>query len=103
MRTRGPVADRPAILEFSVCGFESASPPRKRVRNVAVLFADIEGCTRLCEDHADIQRYAGQARLIALEPPIGVEIDLLDFSHTRELIDQGYASAMATLKEQGPG
>lgn len=23
---------------------------RKRVRNVAVLFADIEGCTRLCED-----------------------------------------------------
>ena len=23
---------------------------RKRVRNVAILFADIEGCTRLCED-----------------------------------------------------
>ena len=49
--------------------------------------------------HADIQRYAGQARLIALEPPIGREIDLLDFSHTAELIEQGYASAIAGLKE----
>lgn len=27
-----------------------AAPVRKRTRNVAVLFADIEGCTRLCED-----------------------------------------------------
>lgn len=49
--------------------------------------------------HADIQRYAGQARLIALEPPIGLEIDLLDFSHTGELIEQGYASAIVALKE----
>jgi predicted acylesterase/phospholipase RssA len=40
-----------------------------------------------------------QARLIALEPPIGLEIDLLDFSHTDELIKQGYASAMAALRE----
>jgi len=32
--------------------------------------------------HADIQRYAGQASLIALEPQIALEIDLLDFSHT---------------------
>jgi len=49
--------------------------------------------------HADIQRYAGQARLIALEPPIGREIDLLDFSHSDELIGRGYAAAMAALKE----
>ena len=28
----------------------AATSSRKRVRNVAVLFADIEGCTRLCED-----------------------------------------------------
>lgn len=27
-----------------------SAPVRKRVRNVAILFADIEGCTRLCED-----------------------------------------------------
>lgn len=47
---------------------------------------------------ADIQRYAGQARLIALEPPIGQEIDPLDFRHTDELIEQGYASAMRSLK-----
>lgn len=49
--------------------------------------------------HADIQRYAGHTGLIALEPPIGLEIDLLDFSHTSELIKQGYVSAMAALKE----
>lgn len=39
------------------------APSRKRVRQVAVLFADIEGCTRLCEDlppremHRVIERY----------------------------------------------
>lgn len=49
--------------------------------------------------HADIRRYAGQARLIALEPLIGREIDLLDFSRTGELIDQGYASALLALRE----
>lgn len=26
------------------------APPRKRLRQVAVLFVDIEGCTRMCED-----------------------------------------------------
>lgn len=49
--------------------------------------------------HADIQHYTGRARLIALEPPIGREIDLLDFSHTAELIEQGHASAVGALKE----
>jgi NTE family protein len=49
--------------------------------------------------HADIQRYSGQARLIALEPPIDREIDLLDFSHSDELIEGGYAAAMAALRE----
>ncbi len=48
--------------------------------------------------HADIQHYGGRARLLALEPPIGREIALLDFSHTVELIEQGYACAMAALK-----
>lgn len=48
--------------------------------------------------HADIQRYTGRARLIALEPPISRAIDLLDFSHTAELIEQGYMSAMDALK-----
>lgn len=49
--------------------------------------------------HADIQRFAGQARLVALEPPIGLEIDLLDFTHTDELIALGYTCAFAALKE----
>ncbi len=49
--------------------------------------------------HADIQRYAGQARLIALEPQTGLEIALLDFRHTDELIAQGYTCALAALKE----
>lgn len=48
--------------------------------------------------HADIQHYSGRARLLALEPPIGREIALLDFSHTVELIEQGYACALAALK-----
>ncbi|MGQ0548025.1 MAG: adenylate/guanylate cyclase domain-containing protein [Betaproteobacteria bacterium] len=30
--------------------FGAATSVRKRVRNVAILFADVEGCTRLCED-----------------------------------------------------
>jgi class 3 adenylate cyclase len=43
-----------------------AGSPRKRLRNVAVLFADIEGCTRLCEDlppremNRVIERYFSQ-------------------------------------------
>jgi len=49
--------------------------------------------------HADIQRYAGQARLLALEPPIGLEIPTLDFSRTGELIAQGYTCALAALKQ----
>ncbi|MBI2467702.1 MAG: patatin-like phospholipase family protein [Candidatus Rokubacteria bacterium] len=52
--------------------------------------------------HADVQRYAGQARLLALEPEIGLEIDLLDFSHTAELIECGYATALAALRELAP-
>jgi NTE family protein len=48
---------------------------------------------------ADIRRYAGRARLIALEPPIDPEIDLLDFSHTDELIARGYTCALAALQE----
>jgi len=47
---------------------------------------------------ADIRRYAGRARLIVIEPPIDPEIDLLDFSHTDELIARGYVSALAALK-----
>jgi len=50
--------------------------------------------------HADIERHAGQAHLIAIEPPIDREIDLLDFSHTVELIEEGYASATAAFKER---
>jgi NTE family protein len=52
--------------------------------------------------HADIQHYAGRARLLALEPAIGREIDLLDFSHTGELIEQGYTAALAALSELAP-
>jgi len=52
--------------------------------------------------HADVQCYAGQARLLALEPEIGLEIDLLDFSHTSELIEQGYAAAVAALTAWAP-
>ncbi|MBI2555207.1 MAG: patatin-like phospholipase family protein [Candidatus Rokubacteria bacterium] len=48
--------------------------------------------------HADVQHYAGRARLIAIEPPVDPEIDLLDFTHTRELIAQGYAAALSALK-----
>ncbi len=36
-------------------GASSAPAARKRTRNVAVLFADIEGCTRLCEDLPPIE------------------------------------------------
>lgn len=48
--------------------------------------------------HADVQRFAGAARLIVLEPPIDRAIDLLDFGHADELIERGYASALAALK-----
>lgn len=96
------VAEGADTVMFMLCGCcERTSRPVRgllRILHRAVSIATDR------KYHADIQRYAGQARLIALEPPIGVEIDLLDFSHTRELIDQGYASAMATLKEwAGPG
>jgi len=49
--------------------------------------------------HGDVRRYAGRARLIALEPAIDLEIDLLDFSHSDELIASGYTCALATLRE----
>lgn len=48
--------------------------------------------------HADVQRHTGRCRLIAIEPPNGLAIDLLDFSHTAELIEQGYSSAVVALK-----
>ncbi len=41
----------------------NGDPPRKRPRDVAALFVDIQGCTRLCEDlpavemNAAIERY----------------------------------------------
>jgi NTE family protein len=49
--------------------------------------------------HADIQRYAGGARLIALEAPIDLAIDPLDFTHSDALIERGYLAAAAALKE----
>jgi len=49
--------------------------------------------------HADIQHYAGRARLIAFEPPIALEADLLDFSHTGELVEQGYVAAIDALRD----
>jgi len=48
---------------------------------------------------ADIRHYAGQARLIALNPPIRQDIAPLDFGHTAELIEQGYVSGLAALRE----
>ncbi|MBI2455698.1 MAG: patatin-like phospholipase family protein [candidate division NC10 bacterium] len=50
--------------------------------------------------HAEIQHYAGRADVIVLEPPIDLAIDPLDFTHTDELIERGYASAMAALKDR---
>jgi NTE family protein len=48
--------------------------------------------------HADIHHYSGRARLLAIEPPIGMEIDLLNFSHARELIEMGYDVARKTFE-----
>jgi NTE family protein len=50
--------------------------------------------------HADIQHYTGGARLIALEPAIDLAIDPLDFTHSDALIERGYVSAMAALKDR---
>lgn len=42
--------DERTALRSPVTRLDSASSRPKRLRSVAVLFADIEGCTRLCED-----------------------------------------------------
>jgi len=49
--------------------------------------------------HADVRHHTGRCRLVAIEPPGHLGIDLLDFSHTAELIEQGYAAAMVALEQ----
>jgi NTE family protein len=53
--------------------------------------------------HAEVRQYTGRADVIALEPPGDLAIDPLDFRHTDELIERGYASAMAALKDRFDG
>jgi len=49
--------------------------------------------------HADVRHHTGRCRLVAIEPPNGLAIDLLDFSHTAELIEQGYVAAIGALRD----
>jgi len=91
------VAEGADTVIFMLCA--CCDQPARPVRGLLAILRRALSIAIDRKYHADIQRYAGQARLIALEPPIGLAIDLLDFSHTGELIEQGYASAVAALKQ----
>ncbi len=65
------------------------------------LFAILRRALAIAVDrkyHVEVERYAGSADLVVLEPPLDRAIDLLDFSHSDELIEQGYARALGALK-----
>jgi len=50
---------------------------------------------------ADAHHYQNKARLIVIEPHNGMDVGMLDFSHTGELIELGYRHAMETLTGLG--
>ena len=52
---------------------------------------------------SDLRHYREKARLIALEPRIGIDIGFLDFKHSNELIALGYEHARTELQKVGFG
>lgn len=47
----------------------------------------------------DFRRYQEMAQLIALQPSLGLDIGLLDFSHTEELLEGSYQFAIEELRK----
>lgn len=45
----------------------------------------------------DVERFGGTLDLVALEPALGFDVPMLDFSHTGELIEGAYRAALSEL------
>ncbi len=83
------VAEGAETVIFMVC--TCCERPGRQVHDLLPTFPP--------KSYTDLLHHAGEAHLIPIESSIGLEIDPLDFSHTDELIEQGYAAAMPALKD----
>lgn len=84
---------RRAIFMLCVCCGRQSGP----VRGIESIVSQAVSVMLDLKYRQDIVQFHGQLDLIALEPALGFDVPMLDFSHTEELIGGAYRAAMAEL------
>lgn len=83
------------IFMLCVCCDRLTTP----MRGMAKIISQAVGLLVDQKYQRDFYRYQELAQLIALQPSLGLDIGLLDFSHTEELLEGSYQFAIEELRK----